>query len=551
MSFLSDAARYLPYSFVNRAARFASRSETVRKIATETIVDRYAYAAPLRPRPISMAADYPTWNGLVDRHYSGRHIERANGKGSAKEPDLDAVNALFVRDKLIEASDTSVLFTFFAQWFTDGFLRTKWEGDQQNRTFKFNESNHEIDLCQIYGQGEYQTDLLREKNNQPGRRGRLKSQIINGEEWPAPLFEEVDGVWMLRKEYGWEPLEGETEERPGLYTKENFGRVFSRASDEQKSCAFAVGLEHGNSTIGHVVMNTLFLREHNRIAAIIETAHPDWDDERVFQTARNSTIAILLHIVISDYIVHIAPIDFQIEVVPGIAETKTWYRTNWIPVEFALLYRWHDLVPDELSVNGEALPAQNFRNNNKWVQQNGLEAVLRAASRQPAGQIGLGNTHKFLVDDAPGGANVKRRSLEMARTCGLASFNDYRQHFGLEPYEDFESLTGDKTKAKKLKDLYGDVDKLEWFVGIFAEGYGEHDMMGELMVTMVANDAFTQALTNPLLAKALYNAQTFSPEGFKIVEDTRRLSDVMARNTGLAPKEGDSFVLLMKNEAES
>ena len=41
--------------------------------------------------------------------------------------------------------DTSVMFLLFAQWFTDSFLRTA-SGDR-----RLNTSNHEIDLCQIYG----------------------------------------------------------------------------------------------------------------------------------------------------------------------------------------------------------------------------------------------------------------------------------------------------------------------------------------------------------------------------------------------------------------
>ena len=52
----------------------------------------------------------------------------------------------------------------------------------------------------------------------------------------------------------------------GLYTQSNFDRVFNEASDTHKMNAFAVGLEHGNSTMGNTLMNTLFLREHNRIA---------------------------------------------------------------------------------------------------------------------------------------------------------------------------------------------------------------------------------------------------------------------------------------------
>ena len=31
------------------------------------------------------------------------------------------------------------------------------------------------------------------------------------------------------------------------------------------------------------------------------------------------------------------------------AARKPWNRSNWIAVEFNLLYRWHSLVPDTVS----------------------------------------------------------------------------------------------------------------------------------------------------------------------------------------------------------
>jgi prostaglandin-endoperoxide synthase 2 len=67
-------------------------------------------------------------------------------------------------------------------------------------------------------------------------------------------------------------------------------------------------------------------------------------------------------------------------------------------------------------------------------------------------------------------------------------------------------------------------------------------MMGELLTTMVANDAFTQALTNPLLAKGVYNADTFSAEGLAILDQTETLADVIARNSG-ADKSRIGFTL--------
>jgi prostaglandin-endoperoxide synthase 2 len=85
------------------------------------------------------------------------------------------------------------------------------------------------------------------------------------------------------------------------------------------------------------------------------------------------------------------------------------------------------------------------------------------------------------------------------------------------------------------------MDRLEWFVGIFAEGYDDKEMMGELLKTMVANDAFTQALTNPLLAKGVFTEQTFSKEGMAILEDTNTLADVITRTTKIADRSDVGF----------
>ena len=485
------------------------------RFVNRRLINAYAYATGSRPRPFSMAADYTTWPGLTDRRFSGRHLGCARAY-TATLPPLEDTLALFQRREDSRASDTSLLFPFFAQWFTDSFLRTKWK-EPERQDFAENESNHEIDLCQIYGISAAQTDLLRARQG-----GRLKSQTIDGEEFPAALFERTaDGV-ALRPEF------------KSLYSDANFTRVFAHADDAHKLDCFAVGLEHGNATLGNALMNTLFLREHNRIAGALQKAHPDWDDERLFQTTRNVCIVILLKIVIGDYIVHIAPAEFPLMVVPGMAEEERWYRTNWIAVEFALLYRWHDLIPATVTFAGETRDSSALRHGNGWLRTVGVDQACRDASRQLAGRIGLGNTAPFLLD-------VKKSSLQMARGCALAPYNAYRKYYGKQPLQDFEALTGEAALAGKLRALYGSIDNLEWFVGIFAEDYGEAEMMGELLKTMVANDAFTQALTNPLLSKGVYSADTFSAEGLAIIDATDSLADVALRNTGIDDAAEVSF----------
>ena len=47
---------------------------------------------------------------------------------------------------------------------------------------------------------------------------------------------------------------------------------------------------------------------------------------------------------------------------------------------------------------------------------------------------------------------------------------------------------------------------------------------------MVAVDAFSQILTNPLLASGVYGPQAFSEAGLDIIEDTHSFQQLVLRN---------------------
>jgi hypothetical protein len=54
-----------------------------------------------------------------------------------------------------------------------------------------------------------------------------------------------------------------------------------------------------------------------------------------------------------------------------------------------------------------------------------------------------------------------------------------------------------------------------------------------LLLRMVAADAFSQALTNPLLSEHVFNADTFTPWGLNLINATSKLGDLLARNVPL------------------
>ncbi|RYF34403.1 MAG: hypothetical protein EOO21_04850, partial [Comamonadaceae bacterium] len=214
---------------------------------------------------------------------------------------------------------------------------------------------------------------------------------------------------------------------------------------------------------------------------------------------------------------------FQLFVDVGSAERQPWYRTNRIAAEFNLLYRWHPLVPTDCEVDAVPVPNTEFRFNNTFLTERGVAKLVACASAQRAGKVTIGNTAHFLVAAELGAA-------EKSRKWKLRSYNDYRDRFGLPRVKTFLDLTEDKEAAAALASVYRHVDDVELLTGLLAESRGDDVVFGALMTLMVGSDAFSQALTNPLLSTALFNRDTFSQAGLDSILATSTLDQVAQRN---------------------
>ena len=486
-----------------------------------------------RPHPWSTLSDHVSWRGMTDRSYSARHLPPAD---IPDLPDLKRVGDLFrVPDGVeqILCPKSTCLFPAFAQYLTDGFIRTMisndFATDETIEDRRRNTSNHEIDLCPLYGRTVEQVRALRTLSEHPGERGKLKSEVIDGEEWPLKLFQPGGNAFN--------PAFTDADGKPLLDTPLGI----SKSTPAMRETLFAVGGDRANAAPQVSMINTLFLREHNRLAGIISASNPDWNDERTFDAARACTIVMFIKLVVEEYINHINSTPLMLVADPSAAWKAKWNKPNWITVEFSLLYRWHSLIPDRMVWAGVAQPGGALRLNNQVLLDGGLAQAFADISANRATELGLHNTVDWLVE-------VEELAVNQARENRIAPFVEYQSAFGHDRAKDWSDINPDHKILGELQALYGDVDRLEFYTGLFAQPRTKDAPLPPLLQTMVAVDAFSQALTNPLLSEHVWGdpsvqRATFTDEGLEAIGATRTMRDILARNSA---DLGDRFVAMTR-----
>ncbi|MGF1884730.1 hypothetical protein L4D13_01115 [Photobacterium profundum] len=313
----------------------------INKLMINAIVNR----ARARPHPWSTKHPYTSWDALSDKTWSARHLPERNAQ-SFKSTEAQLSKLFVMNDKQQLSQKSTCLFPAFAQHLTDGFIRTVMPHSNQSKGVRLkNTSNHEIDLSSLYGRNSKQTDALRKRTEKEGEKGRLKSQMLIPNRQAEP---EEFALYLFDQNGEYANPEFSVLDPPlGLSNINN--------NPSLKHKLFAFGGDRANAAPQVSMINTLLLREHNRLAGELELENPQWNDERVFQTARNALIVQYIKVVVEDYINHISPTRLRFLADPKVAWKADWNRPNWITTEFSLLYRWHSLVPMIVEWGGDLI----------------------------------------------------------------------------------------------------------------------------------------------------------------------------------------------------
>lgn len=342
-----------------------------------------------------------------------------------------------------------------------------------------------------------------------------------------------------------------------------------------------------NWWLGLGMLHSLFAREHNAIAARLAAAHPAWDDERLFQTARLVNAAVMAKI-------------HTVEWTPGIlaneklheAMLTNWYgmlttkfggakkRAHAFPIksavlggivggeqatfaryglseEFTAVYRLHSLLPDEVVVQPAAaggaptrIPLSRTRHKAApaLLREHGLERLAASFGVQHPGQLVNNNYPPALLEaQFPGSPVVDLGATDLYRDRerGVPPFNQFRAEIGLSRFRTFDEITPDAELAARLRASYGvhadgsdRVEDLDLLVGTLCEGHRPSGFgFGETMFQIFILNASFRLIGDRFFTSD-YRPEVYSAEGIEWVDEASFKGVLLRHFPGLEASTG-------------
>ncbi len=293
-----------------------------------------------------------------------------------------------------------------------------------------------------------------------------------------------------------------------------------------------------NWWVGLDLMHTVFVREHNRIAAMLSVAHPEMGDQQLFDTARLANTALIAKIhtlewttalldhptliagmnanwhglgqgEVAGLLAQVAPyagaigamfgtnalLDLQkmgAKAINGIVgnELDNYGVPFALTEEFVSVYRMHQLMPDTFSMksldNGKALKELSLDDvregkARKVVKKFGLDNIAYSFGVAHPGALSLFNYPEEMQHiDVPlmGVIDLAAVDLVRDRERGVPRYNAFRAAIRLDPIGEFEDLFKRFDTDTLTAEQQATADKLR-------KVYGDVDRM-DLMVGMMA-----------------------------------------------------------------
>jgi len=301
-----------------------------------------------------------------------------------------------------------------------------------------------------------------------------------------------------------------------------------------------------NEQPGLTCFHTLWVREHNRLCDELKAEHPSWTDEALFQRARKIVGALIEAITYEEFL---PTMGVELETYSGYASAV---EPNILNVFSAAGYRFgHTMVNGRLvRFNedgtdwefGSVDLRDAFFNPIILKDEGGVAPFFRglaAQEHQMVDPLIMDDIRNFLFGPpGAGGIDLLAINVERARERGLPDYNSIREDLSLTPHTDFNSLTSDPILGAALEQVYGDIDKVDPWIGFMSEDHGTNTIVGEGLGTILKMQFGFLRDGDRYYYE---NDPAFSSDEITVLKNTT-LSEVILRNTEIESLQENVFI---------
>jgi hypothetical protein len=345
-----------------------------------------------------------------------------------------------------------------------------------------------------------------------------------------------------------------------------------------------------NWWIGLEILHNLFVNEHNSIAIMLSSAHPDWTDQKLYDTARmiNAALVAKIHTlewtpaIISNPALEVAmnanwnglakyliggsgtladstlPALMDKVVFGIVGHAKNLHKNPLngqdvpfsITEEFVSVYRMHALLPDAMKIYNRTSGTSQVvdmtdlmsSKSNRILTSRGLADLFLSFGMNNPVQLTLNNYAEFLQNLKVRGNSIDPTAVNMIdlgtvdilrdRERAVPLYNAFRQQLKLQMLKNIDELTDDEETKNKLKEVYGEYDtinKIDLLVGILAESRRPYCFgFSETIFNVFALMA-TRRLEADSFYTINYTPEVYSEEGLNWIK-SNTMKDVLLRH---------------------
>ncbi|XP_068119933.1 peroxidasin homolog isoform X2 [Hyperolius riggenbachi] len=275
--------------------------------------------------------------------------------------------------------------------------------------------------------------------------------------------------------------------------------------DERESTVpcFLAGDYRANEQLGLTAIHTLWLREHNRIAAHLLKLNPHWNGDKVYHETRKIVGAQMQHITFAHWLPKILgePGMRMLGEYQGYDPTVNSAIFNAFAT--AAFRFGHTLInPVLYRLNETFQPIQQghiplhktFFSPFRLLQEGGIDPILRGLfgipgkMRVPTELLNLELTEKLFAAVHSVSLDLAAINIQRGRDHGIPPYNDYRVVCNLTSAQDFEDLKNEiknQDVREKLRSLYGTPKNVDLFPALIVEDLVPGSRLGPTLMCLL------------------------------------------------------------------